>query len=500
MGICLSPVSGTSVVRLLVCISTALASFGGVVHAFSSDQSLLPDQLQEARDLLELSQRADLDGVIEAALLRNPRLLSASQRIEARRSQLSSSERRWLPKALFNTSGDQPLLGQYFETDIARDPKNDLASSHTFDNYGIGSLNLQVSWNFWEPSRQPAINVSSFQLDAEKLTFDVIARSIVLDAQLAYYELQENQHLIDIYEGIYHRNRQLLEIVESQFKGGLVHIGDVSQQKTLLLSQLITLDGLYRVQLQVASDLARIMGLPPGSAVLPIGLGTDRLTTWDLDLNQSIQDGLALREEIHIALADANAQDWEAQRLVNLYLPVMGLSANGYKSYSRGVFDGDVNGNNNSYRATNSYAELTLGLGFNWNFYDGGVRAAQAAASRNLAAAQRHDADGARNRVGNQIRSSYAAYLTAKHALPDSEEAIRTAKLAVDVASQRYGAGIGDITTVVQATQLLGEASTQRKAVRLTYRNAVAELYRYSGLWPKPYRSQIRTLLKLDNP
>ena len=173
---------------------------------------------------------------------------------------------------MFNTSGDQPLFGQYFETEIRNNPTDALKSSNTFDNYSISSLNLQLTWNFWEPSRQPAINVASLRLDSETLVFDVIARSIVLDAQLAFYELQENADLIKIYEEIYQRNLHFLEIIEAQFNNGLVSIGDVSQQKTLLLSQLITLDGLYRRQLQVASDLARIMGLPPGTSVLPADL------------------------------------------------------------------------------------------------------------------------------------------------------------------------------------------------------------------------------------
>ena len=97
--------------------------------------------------------------------------------------------------------------------------------------------------------------------------------------------------------------------------------------------------------------------------------------------------------------------------------------------------------------------------------------------------------------MGNQIRRSYSAYLTAKHALPASQKALETAKLAVQVASARYAAGVGDITTVVQSTELLGDAAEQNKSLRLIYRNAIAELYRYSAQWPKPFQTQITTLM-----
>ena len=103
------------------------------------NQSPLPGRLKEARELLESSERTDLDGAIHSALLRNPRLLAASSRIEARRSQLASTQRRWSPKAVFNTSGDQPLLGQYFETEIRKNTKDVLKSSYTFDNYSLAA-------------------------------------------------------------------------------------------------------------------------------------------------------------------------------------------------------------------------------------------------------------------------------------------------------------------------------------------------------------------------
>ena len=66
----------------------------------------------------------------------------------------------------------------------------------------------------------------------------------------------------------------------------------------------------------------------------------------------------------------------------------------------------------------------------------------------------------------------------------------------MNVAAARYAAGVGDITTVVQATELLGDAAEQNKSLRLIYRNAIAELYRYSAQWPKPFQPQIRALMK----
>ncbi|KZR90738.1 Outer membrane efflux protein [Synechococcus sp. MIT S9509] len=246
-------------------------------------------------------------------------------------------------------------------------------------------------------------------LKAEQFTFDVIARSIVLDTQISYYELQENQRLIQIYEKIYERNLRQLDVIEEQFKGGLLHIGDVSQQKTLLLSQLTELDGFYRSQLQIASNLARIMGRPPGSSVIPAELSSNDFASWELSLPQTIDEGLALREEIRLSLAEAEADDWEARRLLNLYLPVLSLTANGYATYSEGIIDGPIGNSNSGDRGNSTDTDLAIGLGFNWNFFDGGVQTARAAANRSLAKAQRQKAQQERDRVGNQIRRSYSS-------------------------------------------------------------------------------------------
>ena len=481
----------TAVLRLCLGVSAAVLGLG-------YSQPPVPSELQPARELLNQSEQINLADAIEATLRNNPQLLAAVETIRARRSLLASEKRRWSPTAGFFTYSDStPLLGQYFETDIISYPKDsDESSSYEFNNYALGSLGLKVDWNFLEPTRQPAINRSNSLLEAEQFTFDVIARSIVLDTQISYYELQENQRLIKIYENIYQQNLRQLNIIEEQFRGGLLHIGDVSQQKALLLSQLTTLDGFYRLQLQIASDLARIMGRPPGSSVIPAELSSNDFASWELSLPQTIAEGLALREEIRVSLAEAEADDWEARRLLNVYLPVLSLSANGYAIYSEGIIDGTIGSSNSGDSGNSTDTDLAIGLGFNWNFFDGGVQTARAAANRNLAKAQRQRAQQDRDLVGNQIRRSYSAYLTSKLALPQSQEAMETAKQAVNVASARYAAGVGDITTVVQATELLGHAAEQNKSLRLIYRNAIAELYRYSAQWPKPFQPQINALMK----
>ena len=60
--------------------------------------------------------------------------------------------------------------------------------------------------------------------------------------------------------------------------------------------------------------------------------------------------------------------------------------------------------------------------------------------------------------------------------------------------------GLGDITSIVQSMQLLGEATRQYNQAILGHNTSVAELYRYSATWPEHTESIVlHTADKLKN-
>ena len=94
--------------------------------------------------------------------------------------------------------------------------------------------------------------------------------------------------------------------------------------------------------------------------------------------------------------------------------------------------------------------------------------------------------------VASEIRLSYASYSTAQLGLAGAENAYATARRSVHVANKRYEIGIGTMTDVVQATQMLGDAASNLTYLRLLYQNAVSQLYRYSAQWPHDLRPLIK--------
>jgi len=462
-------------------------------------EGAMPSELLEVRSLLRGAQRLTLTEAVSSSLRRNPTLQASFATIQASEWDLIANQRRWLPTASVQASPGTTLLGQVFDTTVASYPNNTSSSFATstynssynnFSNYSNASLGLTLSWSFFDPSRQPAINAAGSNLKAQKLTFNVVARSLVLNVETLYNTLNETQQLINIYEQIYRENQRQLNLVNAQFKAGMTNIGDAEQKKTQLLNQLNELILLYRQQARDASELAASVGADPGSAVLPNDQPAEP-PAWPISLEATVQEGLRLREEIQTSLAEASAAQWDARRLVNTYLPVLMLTGTAYGYRGQGTYSANVGQEASPFFSRQYAADASVGLGLRWDFLDGGIRGAQAKQADFQARALQSQAQQSRLSVGNQIRSSYATYLTARVGLPAAQLAYASSQKAVLVASKRYEVGIGTMTDLIQATTQLGDAASNLSAMRLSYSNAIAELYRYSAQWPTTSHGEI---------
>ena len=462
------------------------------------------EMLLGARTLLADAKQVTMAEAISATLRQNPSLQASYAAIQASQWDLIANRRRWLPSASVQANPSSTFLGQIFDTAVASYPNNSTStyatstynsSYRSYSNNSDASLGLSLNWSFFDPSRQPAINSASEKLRAQKLTFNVVARSLVLNTQILYQTLQETATLIRIYENLYEQNQHQLQLVEAQFSAGMTNIGDVQQKKSQLLNQLTGLVLLYRQQARDASDLATVMGNTPGQAVLPVESHLDH-ATWPLALEATVAEGLQLREEIQVSLADAESTRWDARRLVNTYLPVLMLSGTAYGYRGRGTYSANVGEDASPYFSSQYGSGASVGLGLRWDFYDGGIRAAQARQADFRTRELLSQAQDQRLNVANEIRRSYASYQTARLGLPGARQAFSSAREAVKVASRRYELGLGNMADLIQAIELMAQAAQDMTALQLSWSNAIAELYRYSSQWPVDHRGAILQDLK----
>jgi outer membrane protein TolC len=138
----------------------------------------------------------------------------------------------------------------------------------------------------------------------------------------------------------------------------------------------------------------------------------------------------------------------------------------------------------------------SIGLGFTWAFFDGGIQAANAQAANAQAQQQRAQAAMSELDAIQQVRSSYGQLVTAKLAYRTAQQACRSAELALQASRARFAVGVGDITSVVQTIQQLSLASEQMSQATLSYNRALAQLYRYSATWPSQTQPEVQKRLQ----
>lgn len=476
----------------ITCHSFAFASELPSRHALSQqflfhEGESLQEMLSESEQLLDQSVSLDLEEVIHKTIINNPRISQAVQLVKARKSQVAAEKRKWNPTLTFSRTSQDPMLGKDLST-LVENYKDAQYVNSTDTN--IGFVAARLNWNFLDQVRYSSIKRSISLLESQELILNILCRSLILEVQSVYYRLVENRKLINTYSSIYERNSRELRAVLGQYKAGIISLGDVAQQRTLLLNQLNELLSLVALQIKLASELAVLIGMPPGSSALPAQEQVDS-EEWPLSLEETMQEGLELREEILLALSDSKASSWQARTILNKYLPVFNLSINGYGKYSQGLFGTDAFNSSRQDRGTTQATDLSIGLGLTWTPFDGGSNLALSNVYKDQAKADLIEANSRRDQVGNQIRDSYGQYLTAKTALAKAEEGLKIASLSVDIASERYSAGIGSITTSVQATEMLGRASSILSQTRVSYFDSIAQLYRYSAQWPLQYKQAI---------
>lgn len=458
----------------------------------------ISENLSKIKSLSNVAKTITLEESISAALSNNPDLLSVKKQADASESYFLAAKKSWLPSAEFFTDTDAPALGQLFNTTTAVYPNSmtggDFATNtytetyYEFSSYPLVNINLTVNWDVFSPVRQPFINQVGEDKKAAEMAVRVVARSLILATQVSYIELQELEILINIFEKIYHDNRLELDIINAQYQVEMTSVGSVLQQETLLLNQMQQLIGFYQRKMELSAQLAALMGLPPGSRVSSSPGTNSQQTlqhaTWPLSLEQSIRQGLDLREEIKIALAEASSAKWDATRLMNEYLPVLSLGALATYGILQGYYEGTVGTDPEPFFSNQTSTDVILGLGIKWKFYDGGINAARSKAARSISESKLQLAENARISVGREIQSSYTNYESSRLSLTGVETAFEAAAQSVDVARKRYEAGIGSLTTIVQANELYGEAASNLFSARKLLRDSLAKLYRYSAEWP----------------
>lgn len=464
-------------------------TFGGKQAPVVKPNPLAGKLEQQLRQLREQwrgrSVRVTAAAAVEQSLLNNPELAESYSRIQQGQWNLIAVRRQWFPTLSAYSSGPAGSLLGYrsTSTDASRSTSGTTVNSiETRNTTGFVPV-LSLGWTFFDPSRGPQINAASDSLRSEELLFNVAARNLVLQTQLAYFNLQEQEQLVKSYDEILEATNSQVQESEALFNAGNASLADVEQIRTQQYQTLNLLIAAYLAMIDASSALARAMALPPGKLALPEG-PMDLYGQWNLSLDATIQQAQALREEIQSSLAQASSASWRASALLNRYWPRVSFLANGSYAYNNtdNRFQQGNNLSSESMRSSNW--DGAIGLGFNWSIFDGGIAAAEAQANKALQRQLINQAAIQRLQISQEVEKNYASYETSRLAMQSSHEQADSARKAAMAIRARLRVGYTDTTSVVQILNQAITAANDYARSRSEYNIAVARLYRASAQWP----------------
>ena len=462
-----------------------------------ADPSQLVQELNNLEeDIRQRSKAMTLDQAVAQGIRGNPQLQQAFAAIQQYEWQLVAVQRQWYP-TLQLTNGT-PFAGAQWQSFSQNYSFTSPTAPPTYSNNSqllIFQPGVSASWNFLDPTRKPNINAAVESLRQQKLLFDVSARNLILDIQQSYYSLQASRQLIDSFRRIYAINQQQLTMLEAQRSIGITTVLDVQATRSQLFAQLNQLVGYVRSYIEQSASLASAMALPADALVIPSEPATLR-GNWNLSLEQTISNARRQREEILASLAAAESARWNSVAAIRSYLPVIGLVANGSLVTNQGPQNTQNGGINTNVDTTLTNGTASIGLGFSWMLFDGGIQAANAEAAKTQAIQQSAQAANTELQVIQQVRTSIGQLRTSKVAFASAQQAYQSAELGQQAARARFAVGVGDITSVVQTIQQLSQAAEQLANATFSYNSALAQLYRYSATWPDQTQMEVKNRLQ----
>ena len=450
------------------------------------DPSLLRMAAMKQRLTKASKNLLSVEDAIKLAIENNPNLKIAKSSIDIQYYNFVAAQRQWLPTLVF--SNNQPTLGAFnsksnlkFKNQPSTGPQDYSSNS----SYYTFAPEILASWTFLSIPRVGTIKANFYGLKSQQFLYAVSLRNLILSVQQAYYQVQSAKLLIDSFNQIYQINKRQLEVLEAGYPKRLYDLGSLSQAKTQYYQQLAQLIGAYNQYFSACSQLSNVIGESNYQDFVP---SDDLRATgaWNKSLTQTIEEGIKLREEIKSNLALADSFNWNASALYGSYYPTLSLSALGTLSLNNGINSKPSYAqSDNDYNYRNSTSSSTVGLGFTWSLFDGGINAASAKSSQAQAKQQLFTAIQNEELVASQIKNAFYLYQTSIESVQITKKALEAANQAQKVANVRFQVGYGDITTVVQTIQFYGQAYVAYISALLDYNTSIAQLYRYSAIYPE---------------
>jgi outer membrane protein len=416
----------------------------------------------------ELPSKLTLEAAMEMAFRNATLLRRAEAELEQAEGQAGQARSALMPQvSLALNDTVQSVNLKAMGIDIPFAPSR-VGPFQSVDARALFALNV-FNWQARERDRAGRAQVSSsaaMRDNARELLAMQVAVQFaqVVRAQKGVATLNEQWEL----------SRKLLGLTEERYRGGVASLMEVkrSQQQVNHLEQslLEARNGLTASKVQLANLLqARVSSefeVEARARVLSEAPDADRLMREALEARSDHRAALELVRAAEHRVASVKAQRY----------PVIQFQAD-YGQSGRKPFE-----NLNTFHVR---GVLSVPL------FTGGRIAGEEAEAEGKVKEARAMLDEIRSQVEADVLTAVAAWEAARGQVEVAGRTVGLAREELELASERFGAGVADNTEVVNAQERLSRAEDNR--VRAEYQAGVAEaqLYRASGGGEKHYRRRI---------
>jgi len=367
---------------------------------------------------------------------------------------------------------------------------------------------LQLNYALLDFARTPKVRSARASLEQQRNSYANQLRSLQLQVSEAYYQLQQQEQLVRVYDANVRNDLVILQDTLDLKQAGLVPRLDVLRRRAIQASDEETLIQALADRAVARRKLAVVLNLPP--QVTPST--SDPIVVqprWPLDLEASLLAAYRGNPELEAILATRQALAQQKQATAAGLLPKLSLFANAGGSSnlsSLGNFELGGGGCCGStalpLTSTNGW-DWSVGLTMTWLLFDAGTTAGQARAfaKREAAAAQQYAAtrNDSRLRLEQAFfnhEASLAKLSSARRGVAAALEAFRDVRL-------RYLTGLSSELDVSITQDRLINSLVQRLnatvGVNITYAQLLRELLPMPRDPNQPIQPQLQLQLS-SNP
>ncbi|MFM2172910.1 MAG: hypothetical protein RLZZ54_837 [Cyanobacteriota bacterium] len=364
---------------------------------------------------------------------------------------------------------------------------------------------LQLNYALLDFARTPNVRAARANLEQQRNTYANQLRTLQLQVSEAYYQLQQQDQLVRVYDANVRNDLVILQDSFDLKQAGLVPRLDVLRRRSIQASDEETLIQTLADRAVARRQLAVLLNLPP--AVTPSA--SDPIVVqprWPLDLEQSLLAAYRGNPELEAILATRSALAQQKQATAAGLLPKLSLFANGGGSSnlsSLGNFELGGGGCCGStalpLTSTNGW-DWSVGLTMTWLLFDAGTTAGQARAlaKREAAAAQQYAAT--RNDIRLRLEQAFFNHEASLAKLSSARRGVAAALEAFRDVRLRYLTGLSsEVDLSITQERLIGSL-VQRLNATVNVNVSYARLLRELLPMPRDPDQRIQPQLQLPLP